>query len=458
MPAQRTLLMLAVAAVGLWLARPGTATMVWLWALAAVLAWDPWAVLAAGFWLSFGAVGLLLYGSAGRIGAAPAPTVAARAARALRAAAHAQWLVTVGMVPLTLALFQQVSLISPLANALAIPVVTFAIVPLALAGIVVPVDALWQFADALLGLLLGVLEALARAPDAVWQQHAPPAWALPAALVGRRLARGAARRAGTLPRRWIWLLPLFVVAPPRPAAGDIPDDRARRRPGTRRRRRDADAHAAVTTPARATPKPPTPAGASSRRSCAPRASRSSTSWSSPTRTATTAAASRAVQAIPVALLLSSLPTDDDTPESRLAAGRDAQRCVAGSAGAGTACVHAAASVAHALRESAHPQQRPVLRAADRLGLGQRAADRRHRGGERAGARRARTGSARGRRPGRPAPRQPHVVDAGVRRRGGAGRRGVHARATATASAIRGPRSSPATRAGSRATAPTSTAR
>src|SRR6266511_3938882 len=54
-PAQRTRYMLTVAAIGLWLGRPGTASVVWLWALAVVLAWDPWAVLAPGFWLSFGA-------------------------------------------------------------------------------------------------------------------------------------------------------------------------------------------------------------------------------------------------------------------------------------------------------------------------------------------------------------------------------------------------------------------
>ncbi len=60
----------------------------------------------------------------------------------LRAAARTQALVTIGLVPGTLALFQQVSLVSPLANALAIPVVTFAVVPLALAGIVLPLDTL----------------------------------------------------------------------------------------------------------------------------------------------------------------------------------------------------------------------------------------------------------------------------------------------------------------------------
>ena len=67
-PAQRTLYMLTVAAIGLWLARPGTAAVVWLWALAVVLAYDPWASLTPGFWLSFGAVGLLLYTGVGRIG------------------------------------------------------------------------------------------------------------------------------------------------------------------------------------------------------------------------------------------------------------------------------------------------------------------------------------------------------------------------------------------------------
>ena len=47
-PAVRTLLMLAVAAIGVLVARPGTAAVVWLWALAAVLAWDPWAGLTPG--------------------------------------------------------------------------------------------------------------------------------------------------------------------------------------------------------------------------------------------------------------------------------------------------------------------------------------------------------------------------------------------------------------------------
>jgi competence protein ComEC len=217
-PAQRTLLMLAVAALGLWLARPGTAAMVWLWALAAVVAWDPWAGVTPGFWLSFGSVGLLLYAHAGRLRSPPAVTRRARIRRALRLATRTQLLVTIGLVPLTLALFQQVSAISPLANALAIPVVTFAVVPLALAGILLPLDALWQAAHTIFAMLMAPLLWLAQLPGAVWQQHAPPGWAVVAALVGvawLAAPRGVPGRAlGAL-----WFLPLFVVAPPRPAAG-----------------------------------------------------------------------------------------------------------------------------------------------------------------------------------------------------------------------------------------------
>ena len=53
---------------------------------------------------------------------------------------------TIALTPLLLALFQQVSLVSPVANALAIPVVSLIVVPLALAGTVLPVDAVLHLA------------------------------------------------------------------------------------------------------------------------------------------------------------------------------------------------------------------------------------------------------------------------------------------------------------------------
>jgi len=217
-PAVRTFAMLAIAAAGLWLGRPGTAGMVWLWALAGVLAWDPWAPLTPGFWLSYGAVALLLYASAARLAAEPARGWRARASAAVREGTQAQWVVTVGLTPLTLALFAQTSLVAPLANAIAIPVVTLGVVPLALLGILVPLPWLPVAAHAVLVPLMSYLEWLARWPDATWQQHAPPAWTVAAGVAGvlwLLAPRGVPGRAWGL----VWLLPLALVRPLPPPDG-----------------------------------------------------------------------------------------------------------------------------------------------------------------------------------------------------------------------------------------------
>ncbi len=207
-PAQRTLYMLTVAAIGLWIGRPGSALVVWLWALVIVLAWDPWASLTPGFWLSFGAVGLLLYIGVGRVG---------RLAM-WREATRAQTAITLGLIPLMLVLFQQISLVSPLANAVAIPVVTFVVVPLALASIVVPWDLLLLAAHQVFAWVAELLEVLSTLPSAVWQQHAPPAWTAAAGALGviwLLAPRGVpGRTLGAL-----WLLPLFFILPLLPAAG-----------------------------------------------------------------------------------------------------------------------------------------------------------------------------------------------------------------------------------------------
>src|SRR5882762_7161751 len=209
-PAQRTLYMVGVVALALWLGRATSASRVLAAALFLVLVLDPWAVLSPGFWLSFAAVAVIFY-----VGCA-------RTARAhwLAQWGRVQWAVTVGLAPLLLVLFQQVSLVSPVANALAIPLVSFVITPLALAGAVLPFDLPLALGHAILEVLMVALDWLAALPSAVWHQHAPVPWTVPLALAGIAwllLPRGfPARALGAL-----LMLPLFAASPLGPRGGEL---------------------------------------------------------------------------------------------------------------------------------------------------------------------------------------------------------------------------------------------
>ncbi|HWQ38654.1 MAG TPA: DNA internalization-related competence protein ComEC/Rec2 [Burkholderiales bacterium] len=209
-PAQRTVYMLAVIAIALWSGWRWPAASVLGVALVLVVAIDPWAAASAGFWLSFGAVAALTLVGSGRL----------RPTGVLRAWGRAQWAVSVALVPLLIALFQQVSVISPLANAAAIPLISLIVVPLALAFIVVPLDLLAQGAHAVAGVCVAMLQWLASMPGAAWQQHAPPPWAVAAALLGAGwllLPRG-------FPSRWVGavaMLPLFLTRPAGPAHDEV---------------------------------------------------------------------------------------------------------------------------------------------------------------------------------------------------------------------------------------------
>ena len=209
-PAQRTLYMLTVVGAALLSGRNFGVARTLLLALLAVLVLDPWAVLAIGFWLSFGAVALLLFVGSARL----------REARGWRASltrwGAAQWAVSIGSLPLLLYFFQQFSLVSPLANALAIPLVSFAITPLALVFALLPWPPLLVVAHWLLAQLMSVLEALAGWP--LWQQPVPPLWAIVVALAGvgwLLLPRGFPARALGL----VLLAPALCWPPPRPAPG-----------------------------------------------------------------------------------------------------------------------------------------------------------------------------------------------------------------------------------------------
>ncbi len=218
-PAQRTCVMLAC--VGLlrisgvrWPWPP-----VWLLAFVAVLVSDPWALLQAGFWLSFVAVGVLFASDPGGHPTAPVKrrakvqaasqtdprddldTVALptqnptqhwsrryvdalflRLGSGLQTVAREQWTITLALAPLTLFLFGQVSLVGLLANMVAVPWVTLVLTPLAMAGVVFP----WALDGAALAAqgLMSVLQAMALWPAAVVQWAVPPLWIAVAATLG----------------------------------------------------------------------------------------------------------------------------------------------------------------------------------------------------------------------------------------------------------------------------------
>lgn len=217
-PAQRTLYMLTVVAVALWTGRIASVSHVLCAALGLVVLLDPWAVLWPGFWLSFGAVAIILFATVGRTGAPQAGFWSA-----VRLGAHTQYAVTLGLVPLTMLLFAQVSLASPVANAVAIPLISFVVTPLALAGSMLPSplsDILLGFAHLAVEGLALLLGWMAASPLAVWSAPTPAPWIFCFALAGTvwMLApRG-------WPQRWagaVAWLPLLASLPSHPVQGEI---------------------------------------------------------------------------------------------------------------------------------------------------------------------------------------------------------------------------------------------
>ena len=208
-PAQRTFWMVAIVAIALWAGRIASPWRTLALALAVVVLMDPWAPLAPGLWLSFGAVLLIFYAGVGWSDPGTKP------AQWLRV----QWAITVGLAPATVLLFNQVSSVGPLANAVAIPLVSGVITPLALVAAVVPVDALLHIAAWLVEAQLVFLEWCAALPAALWQQPAPPPWMVLAALAGSMwllAPRGIPWRAAGL----ALMAPAFMVVPPAPPPGE----------------------------------------------------------------------------------------------------------------------------------------------------------------------------------------------------------------------------------------------
>lgn len=215
-PTLRAVIMLSVALAAIVWQRNTAPLQILLLALIAVLLFDPLAVLSVGFWLSFAAVALLIYVSSGRLG---------RSAY-WREATMAQLATAVGLSPLLIVFFQRVSLISPLANWLAIPVIGVLVVPMALLAIVLlfvlPVLAapLLRLIDYILQGLWWLLAEMADLPLASIACQPPPWYAL--LLAGIGIVLMLAPRG--IPARYLSLtlfLPLIFVNADKPQTGTV---------------------------------------------------------------------------------------------------------------------------------------------------------------------------------------------------------------------------------------------
>jgi competence protein ComEC len=145
-------------------------------ALIVVLCLDPFAPLAAGFWLSFSAMAALLLGD----------VLWQRGARewsAWRMTLLAEWRVALVLVPVTLAWFGTLSFAGLAVNIVAIPVFSFVLVPLVLAGTALCgsletlAGLLWRAAEQVYLWLWPPLSAAGEWPWALLSWQAP-AWLL----------------------------------------------------------------------------------------------------------------------------------------------------------------------------------------------------------------------------------------------------------------------------------------
>lgn len=216
-PAQRTCWMLGVAGLAHALGRSRAPLHVLSTAALAVVLADPWAPMAAGFWLSFAAVAAILW-------AAACPP--AGGASFWREALRSQWAATVSLLPLGALFFGTVSWVGPLANAIAIPVVSALVTPAALAAsalaLLSPAWAAWPL-EAIAWPTARLLEGLAwlgASTSAAGTLVRPQGAVLLAAVTGTALLLApwpiAPRALGA-----VLLAPLLLQRPSTPLPGEL---------------------------------------------------------------------------------------------------------------------------------------------------------------------------------------------------------------------------------------------
>ncbi|WP_138519343.1 DNA internalization-related competence protein ComEC/Rec2 [Limnobacter alexandrii] len=212
-PAQRTVFMLFALFVGQVRGGMQSSWDTFFLALFLTLAFDNWAVLDAGFILSFGAVAVLIFVTQGHYHfIKPKQELIVNAVKA-------QYTVTIGLILPCAMLFNQQSLVSPVANALSIPWMSFVSTPLALLGGLAQQPSLLWLAANSLALQREWLVFFNELSWATLPVHNQPWW------INGLVGMGCLvliLPAGLIPR-WtgVALIALLALPPPRPEHNDF---------------------------------------------------------------------------------------------------------------------------------------------------------------------------------------------------------------------------------------------
>ncbi|OYK80408.1 DNA internalization-related competence protein ComEC/Rec2 [Coxiella burnetii] len=216
LPTQRAVIMIVTFMLGELCYRMVPVSYRLLLAFSIIIFWEPFSLFSASFWLSFGAVAAIAYAMSAERGKG----------RRVKQWLRMQWVVFIGLLPLTLYFFQQLSLVALIANLIAIPWVGMVVVPLCLLSAIVwlflaPAGQwLFHVTAFVLMPLWWYLKGLAQWSESVWHCSINSPLLLVTSLGGCLVLLAPKR----WPGRWVglmWGLPLFFPRYAEPLKGDV---------------------------------------------------------------------------------------------------------------------------------------------------------------------------------------------------------------------------------------------
>ncbi|MHA3982615.1 DNA internalization-related competence protein ComEC/Rec2 [Acinetobacter venetianus] len=181
-PALRTLLTVCIVGFFLLVRQSIRPFALLVYSASLLLIFDPFSILSAAFWLSYGACFILLriYQTIAKLPQDQPMTYVQKGYFAIKLLVESQWKIFVALLPLVLIFFQQVSLFAPLTNLIAIPFLSMIVVPLdilaACLSSIIPIlgTLLFNLNDVCLSVLLWILSILQQASPALYGASCTP--------------------------------------------------------------------------------------------------------------------------------------------------------------------------------------------------------------------------------------------------------------------------------------------